>query len=109
MRLGGRGGSGDGDGDKSFNEPNGEPGAGSGLTGGSEGRGERGDTHSHASPTGDGGKFSGTLHRFADVAEMVGGASIDRDGFAQRRPDGRRHRHESTLKETVIFVKYFTI
>src|SRR5437588_10214328 len=85
MRLGSRSGRGDGDGDESFDQPNDEPGAGRCMARRDEGRNQSSDAHGHTTPARHGGKFRSAGHGFADVAEMVGGASVNRNGLAARR------------------------
>src|SRR5260370_6550562 len=93
MRFRSRGGCRKGDGKEGFDQPDGQPGARCSLAGSSKRRHQRGNPHSYATPTGQSGKFGRTLHRFPDVAEMIGGASVDGDGFAlwsaKKRTGGR--------------------
>ena len=64
---------------------------------------KRGDAHGHAAPSGHGGKFGGALHGFANVAEMIGSASVDGDGFAFGRAQrAERLAWKKTNKEKVI-------
>src|SRR5271155_3151429 len=86
--FGGRSRRGDCNRDKSFHEPDREPGARRRLACRDEGGRERRNAHSHAAPSGDGGKLRGALHGFANVFEMIGGASVDGDGLVLVRPEG---------------------
>lgn len=88
MRLGSCGGGGDRDGDECFDEPDGNPTTRSGLAGGREGRGDGGEPHGDATPTGYGGEFAGRLHGLANVAKMVGSAGVDGNGLAFGRAQG---------------------
>src|SRR5690242_16461400 len=110
VRLSGSGGRGNGYGDEGFGEPDGKPSARSDLSRSDESRDQRGDAHGHAAPARHSGKFRGPGHGFADIAKMVGGASINGDGLAAgrtKRPWGRRHR--VSLRYGITFVKYFVL
>jgi hypothetical protein len=85
MRFGSCSGSGNGDGDESFGEPDGNPSARSSLAMSQPGTGNSGDAHGDPAPSWDGGELGGALHGFADVAKMVGGASVNGDGLVTRR------------------------
>ena len=77
------------------------------LAGRDTGGGQSGNAHGHAAPAGDGGKFGGALHGFADVAKMVGGASVNGDGTRMTERRGPRSAMSSMVKSREIAVKYF--
>src|SRR6267154_1568388 len=88
---------GKGHGDEGFDQPDCQPSARRDLPGGRQCGHQRGDPHGHPAPTGHSGKFGSALHGFADVAEMIGGASVDGDGLAWRRVQRTGGRHASSL------------
>ncbi len=57
--------------------------------------------HGYPAPPGDGGKFGSTLHGFADVTQMVGGTSIDRNRLAMVRPERTYERHVREISSAV--------
>lgn len=106
--FGGRSGRGDGDGYERFDKPDDKPGAHGSLARSDSGSGESGDAHGDAAPTGNGGELDGALHGFADVAKMIGGASVDGDGLA-RNAECARERHREKIAGGVGPVKYFVL
>src|SRR5260370_25371595 len=91
--FGGCCGRGNGHGDEGFDQPDGEPSARHGLPRGRKRGHQGGNPHRHAAPAGHGGKFGGVLHRLADIAKVIGGASVDRDGLALRGAKWANVRH----------------
>src|SRR5262249_27205456 len=82
-----------GDSDECFHQPNTKPSTRRSLASRGKSGGDGSNAHGHATPARDGGKFAGTLHGFADVAEMVGGAGVDGNGFAFGRAEGADGSH----------------
>src|SRR5690349_14149297 len=72
----------DRDGDERFCEPDGQPGFGGMLVGSGDCGSDSGKAHGDTAPTGYRGEFRGALHGFADIAQVIGGASVDGDGGA---------------------------
>src|SRR5882762_7970540 len=107
MRFGGCGGSRNGHRDKSFDQPNGQPSARHNLARGHERRSQRGDSHGHAAPARHCGEFRRTFHRLADIAEMLGSASVDGDGLATWRTERAWSCHGLMLPAISESVKYF--
>src|SRR5277367_2131367 len=101
------GGRGDGDSDESFDEPNGEPSTWGGLACSEESGGESGDAHGDPTPSWDGRELGCALHGFADVFEMVGGASVDGYRFAFGGAERASGRHDERLPRESDSVKYF--
>src|SRR6266850_8143355 len=109
MRFGGGGGSRNGHCDKRLDQPNCQPGTSRDLPRGDERRSQRGDSHGHAAPARHGGEFRRTFHRLADIAEMLGSASVDGDGFATWRTERAWSCHGLMLPAISESVKYFVL
>src|SRR5437763_1829802 len=77
------------------------------LMGGGDSRSDGREAHGYAPPAGDGGEFGGALHGFADVAKVVGGAGVDRDGSGFGGVKGRGSHDEERIGEPMAAVKYF--
>ena len=103
-RFAGRGYKGEGDGQSCLGQPGKQP-----LIGGRvAARDERGRQSRQAdaryTPSRNGGKGPGALHRFPDKTEVIRGASFERDqdGTARSRWSGGRHANEHSLRGAVV-------
>src|SRR4029077_5077410 len=107
MRFGGRGRRCNGDGDEGFNKPHRQPCARRSLSRRNEGRDDGRKAHGHTAPAGHGREFPRALHGLADVAQMVGGASVNGDGLAVGGAKRTSTGHGGTLATSRQCVKYF--
>src|SRR5216684_2977686 len=80
-----------------FDKPNRQPGTRRVLSRGSDRRGDRRKAHGHPAPAGHGGELRGAFHGLANVAEMVGGTSIDGNGLAVGRAQRTGAGHKNNL------------
>ena len=79
------------------------------LVRGGDGRSDSSEAHGDTAPARNGGEFGGALHGFADIAEMIGSASVDKDGLALRRAERTRDGHRRKLAQRSEIVKYFAL
>ncbi len=118
VRFPGTGEKSDGDGEKTFGEPDAQPGEWRSLAGGDHSGGDGGRAEDDVSPAGNGGEGGGALHGVANEAEVVGqiGSEVGAVGPGPRVLGGAteaagamlaRFEHEGRVTGDSASVKYF--
>src|SRR6266849_696433 len=84
-------------GNEGFDKPDRQPGTRRVLSRRDDRCGDCRKAHGHAAPAGHGGELRGAFHGLANVAEMVGGTSIDGNGLAVGRAQRTGAGHKNNL------------